>query len=60
MFDPIEIAQLGPEVVRIVAMVIRAKKAKSPGGQKLTEEEKDLIRDALEELLLEAAEDARD
>jgi hypothetical protein len=42
---------LAPDAVRLLVLIIKAKKAKSDGGKTVTEDERQEIEDALEELL---------
>lgn len=45
---------LAPELVRLITLVIRAKRGKSEGGTKITPDERDEILEAVEDLLHDA------
>jgi hypothetical protein len=46
-----EVLGIAPDAVRLIALILKAKKAKSDGGRSVTEEERQEIEDALVELL---------
>lgn len=45
---------LAPELVRLITLIIRAKKGKGDGGSKITPDERDEILEAVEDLLHDA------
>jgi hypothetical protein len=54
--DLAEALGLGKDVGTLIALIVKAKKAKGPGGKKITQAERDAIEEALEELLEDAVE----